>query len=165
MISDVPIAKSYNKKVTGYFDTIKEVVSFIRNTRFEKKIGNKDKLDMKVKKLEYRSDFDSIIRKLANLSELTFTDEKVEGAVSFINKAGEFYLMLGDLVNNEEEIQKLEKELEYSRGFLSVVMKKLGNDRFVNNAPEKVIEMERKKKENAENKIKALEERIALLNG
>ena len=164
VISDLPVAKSYNKKITGYFDQVKEVVSFIRNTRIEKKIGNKEKLVMKVKTLEYRTDFDSVIRKLTNLSELSVTDEKAEGAVSFMNKAGEFYLLLGDLVNKDEEIGKLEQELEYSRGFLSSVMKKLGNERFVNNAPGKVIEMERRKKEDAENKIKALEERIAQLS-
>ena len=164
VISELPIIKSYDKKITGYFDFVKEVVGFIRNTRIEKKIGNKEKLRMKVKALEYRADFDSVIRKLANLSELDITGEKVEGAVSFMNKAGEFYLLLGDMVNKDEEIQKLQQELDYSRGFLSIVMKKLENERFVNNAPGKVIEIERKKKEDAENKIKALEERIAQLS-
>ncbi len=160
VISDLPATESYNKKITGYFETVKEIVGFIRNTRLEKKLGNKEKLVLKIKASEYCADFDSVIKKLANLSDLSMTSEKMEGAVSFINNAGEFYLPLGDMVNKEEEIQKLKQELEYSRGFLSMVMKKLSNERFVNNAPEKVIELERRKKEDAENKIRALEERI-----
>ena len=94
---------------------------------------------------------------------MSFTDKKIEGAVSLITRFAEFYLPLGDLVDHKEEILKMQQELDYTRGFLSSVMKKLSNERFVNNAPEKVVEMERRKKEDAENKIKALEERIKSL--
>ncbi len=97
------------------------------------------------------------------MSEVNFIDKKIEGAVSFITKFGEYYLPLGALVDQDEEIKKLEKDLEYTRSFLSSVMKKLDNKKFVNNAPEKVIAMENKKKTDAGNKIKALEERISSL--
>lgn len=98
---------------------------------------------------------------MANLSHINETDKKIDGAVSFMVQSAEFYIELGDLVDVEEELKKLNEELEYNKGFLNSVMKKLSNERFVNNAPEKVVNIEKKKKEDAEAKIKVLEERIA----
>jgi valyl-tRNA synthetase len=97
------------------------------------------------------------------ISTVSETEDKVDGAVSFIVKNVEYYLPLGDLVDAEEEIAKMEKELDYTRGFLNSVKKKLSNERFVNNAPETVVESERKKMSDAETKIKTLEEQIGAL--
>jgi len=76
-------------------------------------------------------------------------------------KSAEFYIELGDLVDVEEEIKKLSEELDYQKGFLNTVMKKLNNERFVQNAPEKVVNIEKQKRADAEEKIVVLENRIA----
>lgn len=100
---------------------------------------------------------------MGNLNELSIVDQEVKGAASFRVKASEFYIPLGDLVDTEAELEKMQEELKYTKGFLKGVEKKLSNERFVNNAPEKVVEMERKKQADAQAKIKVLEERIANL--
>jgi HSP90 family molecular chaperone len=109
------------------------------------------------------STFDGIVAKLCNLTKIEYVNEKVDKAMSFVVKTTEFYLPLGDVVNVEQEIQKLEDELNYTRGFLAAVLKKLGNDRFVSGAPLAVVEKERQKQADAENKIKILEDQIAAL--
>jgi valyl-tRNA synthetase len=86
--------------------------------------------------------------------------EEVKGAASFLVKSTNFYIPLGGFVNVEEELKKLEEELKYTRGFLTSVMKKLENERFVNSAPAAVVATERAKQADAEAKIKVLEERI-----
>ena len=90
-------------------------------------------------------------------------DKKVEGALSFRVKSNEYYIPLAGAVNIEEEIATLTQELEYTKGFLNSVMKKLSNERFVNNAPEQVIANERKKQSDAEAKIKTIEEQLSAI--
>jgi len=102
-----------------------------------------------------------VLKKLTNLSGIQFVDEKPKDVASFIVKTTEYFIPLGDKVDVEEELKKLRKELDYSKGFLTAVMKKLNNTYFIQNAPEKVVNMEKTKKEDAELKIKTLEERIA----
>ena len=135
-------------------------MSFIRNTRVEKQIPQKEKLVLYIKAVNYKHDFDSVIIKLGNLSEILITSGKVEGAVCFITSWAEFYIPVGDLHNYVEERTRLEKELEYAQGFLTFVMQKLNNDKFINSAPAKVIELENRKKTDTETKIRAIEERI-----
>ena len=89
----------------------------------------------------------------------------MENTLSFMVRTTEYYIPVENLVDTQEEIKKLEEELEYTRGFLNSVLKKLNNEKFVSNAPEKVVNLERKKKEDAEKKIKTLEERIESLKG
>jgi valyl-tRNA synthetase len=89
----------------------------------------------------------------------------MEGAASFRVQSAEFFIPLEDAVDAGEELQKLKEELSYTRGFLTGVLAKLENERFVDNAPEQVVQKERKKKEDAENKIRVLEERIRDLRG
>ena len=109
--------------------------------------------------------FGEVVKKLCNLSDIQFIDSKPEKAVSFIVKTTQFYIPLGDKVNVKAELMKLNKELEYNKGFLSTVMKKLGNERFVQNAPESVISMEKEKKDDAEARIQTIEKRINELTG
>ncbi|MCD4737121.1 MAG: valine--tRNA ligase, partial [Bacteroidales bacterium] len=90
-------------------------------------------------------------------------EEKIEGAASFIVKSTEFFIPLSASVDLEAEVAKLEEELAYTKGFLNSVMKRLGNERFVNNAPPAVVEKEQKKKADAESRIKVIEEQIAAL--
>ena len=139
-----------------------EVISGIRTIRNEKNIANKDQVALFVKLNEDTDkSFDSVITKLGNLSSLTYVDLKVDGALSFRVKSNEYYIPLAGAVNIKEEIATLKQELKYTQGFLNSVMKKLSNERFVSNAPEQVIDIERKKQADAEAKIKAIEEQIS----
>jgi len=160
MYEHAPAVKPVDKEKIILFERVKEVVSFIRNTRVEKQIPQKEKLVLYIKAVNYKHDFDSVIIKLGNLSEILITSGKVEGAVCFITSWAEFYIPVGDLHNYVEERTRLEKELEYAQGFLTSVMQKLNNDKFINSAPAKVIELENRKKTDTETKIRAIEERI-----
>ena len=162
MVEKMPEEESYDEEIIDSFERVKEIISSVRNVRNENNIAQKETLTLKVKG-DYENQYDSCIVKMANLSSIESTDMKIEGAVSFLVKSAEFYIELGDLVDVEEELKKLNEELEYNKGFLVSVMKKLSNERFVNNAPESVVNIEKKKKEDAEAKIKMLEERIASL--
>ena len=162
MIEKMPEAESYNENIIDSFERIKEIITGVRNVRNENGIAQKEALALKVKGA-YDNEFGSCVVKMANLSALEETKIKIDGAVSFMVKSAEFYIELGDLVDVEEELKKLTEELKYNKGFLVSVMKKLGNERFVQNAPEKVIAIETQKKDDAEAKIKILEERIVHL--
>jgi len=118
---------------------------------------------IKTEENSYNKTFNPIIQKSAILENINFTTEKIDGAISFIVKNNEFYVPLGNLVDTEEELKKLEVDLEYSKKFLTSVNKKLSNKKFVENAPEKVVNIELKKQKDAEQKIKTLEERILSL--
>jgi len=163
MYERAPSIKPVDKEKIKLFEQVKEVVTFIRNTRVEKQISNKEKLTLCVKSIDYNDDFDPVIVKLGNLDEIRMISEKVEGAVSFITAYAEFYIPVGELHDQEGELKKLRDELDYTRGFLESVMQKLSNDKFVSHAPAKVIELENKKKADAETKIRAIEERILSL--
>jgi valyl-tRNA synthetase len=161
MYEKAPSVKPIDKDKVSLFEQVKEIVAFIRNTRVEKQIPNKVKLTLCIKPVNYQSDFDAVIIRLGNLEQINIITEKVEGAVSLIAANAEYYIPVGELHNIEEEMQKLQEELNYNRGFLDSVMKKLNNEKFVSNAPAKVLELENRKKADAETKIKAIEERMA----
>ncbi len=167
MISEMPKSKLFDSKIIDEFEEVKNTISEIRRIRKEKNIAFKESLQVFVKTVngQYNSQYDSIIIKSVNLSNLLQTTENVPNAISFIIKNNEFYVALGNLLNVEEELQKLESELKYAQGSLEIVMKKLTNERFVANAPANVIELERKKQADAESKITALSLRITELKG
>jgi valyl-tRNA synthetase len=161
MVSMMPEHKKYNKSIVTGFETAKEIISAIRTVRKEKEIAVREKLDLNIKKgSNYDGQFLPVVKKLCNLSDIIFTDKKIEGAASFIIDTVEYYIPLGGLLDVESELKKTAEELDYTRGFLNSVMKKLENERFVQNAPASVIDIERKKKSDAESRIKSLEERI-----
>jgi valyl-tRNA synthetase len=164
MISPMPAAKRDEKgeKRIADFEQAKEIISNIRAIRMQKNIPNKESLSLQVMG-EYNPEYNPVLIKIANLSSVERVQEKTPGAASFLVKTTEFAVPLGDNINVEEELEKLEKELKYHREFLEAVLKKLNDEKFVSKAPEKVIEMERKKQADAESKIKALEENIAAL--
>ncbi len=161
IIASWPEISETEKDLVPQFEFASEVISGIRNIRKEKNIPNKDTLELFVLNNEKNSDnFDVIIKKLGNLEKLEYVSEKVKGAISFRVKSSEFFIPVGENVNMEEELEKLESELKYTKGFLISVQKKLSNERFVNNAPIKVIDVERKKEADALAKIRVLEESI-----
>jgi len=105
-------------------------------------------------------DFDHVLRKIANLSEIEFVDSQIDGALNFVVKSDEFFIPVEGSLDVEKQVDEMEKELEYTKGFLSTVNKKLSNERFVQNAPPKVVEIEKRKQQDAEAKIKTLEQSI-----
>ncbi len=144
------------------FEIVKEIVSGVRTIRLQKNIPNKETLALQVLG-EHNDAFNAVIAKMCNLTEIAKSEEKAAGAVSFLVRTTEYAVPLGNMINVEEELAKLAEELKYQQGFLASVMKKLSNESFVNKAPAKVIEMERKKQADAESKIKSIEESIAAL--
>ena len=159
----MPEAKEYDAGKLSAFENVKEAISGIRNIRKEKNIPQKEPLELNIQQGDkgFEPRFSPVLEKMANLSSLHLVNEEVKGAASFRVKSTNFYIPLEGLIDTEEELKKLEEELRYTRGFLNSVMKKLGNERFVNNAPEAVVNKEKAKKADAESKIKVLEERIA----
>jgi valyl-tRNA synthetase len=167
MISEMPHPVKFDKSLIDRFEIIKETVSSIRTTRKSKNLPLRDKLELFIKSSpgEFDTHFISVIVKMGNLSGVSFTANKQEGAASFHVGTMEFFIPLGTKLDVEAEIMKINEELNYSRGFLLSVMKKLDNERFVQNAPPSVIEIEKQKKADAEMKIKSLEERLSEMEG
>ncbi|TLX72811.1 valine--tRNA ligase [Labilibacter sediminis] len=166
MVASMPVATEVDEKLLASFSLTQEAIAGVRNIRKQKNIPNKDVIALSIlDNAGYDKTFDAVLAKLANATEITFVTEKVNGALSFMVKANEYFIPLGDLVDVDAEVARLEEELKYNKGFLTSVMKKLSNERFVNNAPEKVVAIEKQKQADAEAKIKALEESIANLKG
>jgi valyl-tRNA synthetase len=165
IIAEWPKEKEFDKNIIENFDTLIQLVAAVRNFRNQKGISPKEKLE--VIQFSDKSDnyweFNAIAIKLCNLSAFNYTEKKIEGAYSFLIKTLEFFIPLKGNIDTASEIERLTKELEYNKGFLASVLKKLSNEKFVNSAPEKVIEMERKKKSDAEAKIKLIEEQLSIL--
>ena len=159
LVKDMP----YNEALIAQFEAVKEVISGIRTIRLQKNIAQKEALALEVTGENPVAGFGSVIAKLCNLSEIKQVEIKSEGAAAFMVGTTEYAVPLGNLINVEEELKKLEADLKYQEGFLQSVMKKLSNEKFVSKAPANVIEMERKKQADAETKIAALKESIAAL--
>jgi valyl-tRNA synthetase len=162
MVSLMPEAKKFNKALIADFESVKETVSAIRTVRKDKGISNRDKFELLIRADQdsYNADLLPVILKMCNLAQISFVSEKQAGTVSFMVGTTEFFIPVEGRIDIESELIKLNEELEYNRGFLATVMKKLDNQRFVENAPSGVLELERKKKNDAESKIKSIEERI-----
>ncbi len=162
IVESYPKAVSFNTKIIEEGTFAFEIVTQIRNLRNAKGISPKEafKLMAKSESKKNIEGFSSVIKKLSNVSELTYTDEKVASASSFLVGTMEFFVPMDGKVDKEKEQEQIFKDIEYQKGFLVSVDKKLSNEKFVNSAPSQVIEMERKKKADAEAKIKSLEESL-----
>jgi valyl-tRNA synthetase len=162
MICQIPEPEYYDAALLLAFENAKEAVSGIRKIRTDKNIPNKDSLELMIQQGDkgFEERFNPVVIKLANLSSLKMVADEVPGAASFRVKSTTYYVPLEGFIDVEEELKKLEEELGYTKGFLNSVMKKLGNYRFVNSAPEAVVAKEKTKQADAEAKIKVLEERI-----
>jgi valyl-tRNA synthetase len=164
IVSSYPGQADFDHVLLKQFEQVKEIVSAVRNIRKEKGISFKESLELCVLDIAQRdSQYDAAIQKLTNVSSIKSVEEKVDRSLSFRVGANEFFIPMDDNIDLEAERKKLEKELEYNRGFLSSVQKKLSNERFVNNAPEQVIANERKKEADALAKIEVLEQSIRSL--
>ena len=164
MLLAFPEAGTTDKELLSAFDYATNVITEIRNFRKTKNIANKDQLELMVKKNEViNTALDTIISKLTNLSKLEYVDNKIEGAYSFVVKSNEYFIPLVGSVDVDAEMGKIKVELEYAKGLLAIVDKKLANEKFVNGAPEQVVAAEKKKKADAEAKIKVLEEQLMSL--
>ena len=163
-LAPMPDANKYDENLLNEIDYAKEVVTGIRNIRQEKNIPNKNTLSLFVKGDKIGENVENLIVKMAGLDSISYITDKVENAGTFLVKTTEFFIPLEGLVDVDEEIAKLKEELEYTKGFLNSVMKKLSNERFVNNAPASVVETERKKQADAEEKIKVIEQRLASMS-
>lgn len=163
MIQTLNVTSTYDEGIIQLFEVVKEVIGGIRTIRLQKNIAQKEALSLEVVGESPIATFNAVITKLCNLSAIATVAAKAEGAASFMVGTTEYAVPLGNLIDAEEELKKLEADLKYQEGFLQSVMKKLSNEKFVSKAPANVIEMERKKQADAETKIAALKESIAAL--
>lgn len=160
MLELQPKVCDYREDTVRVFENTKQVVSAIRTIRLEKNIPSRDKLDLYVIGA-YAANLNPIIEKMAGLSSIQTVEDKPAGSVSFMVGTTEFAIPLVGFINVDEEISKIQSEIEYFKGFLEKVNQKLGNERFVSNAKPEVVESEQKKKLDAEMKIRTLEENLA----
>ena len=152
-----------DKILVADIEKIKQVISGVRMVRSQKNIAPKEKLELLAIDNNNYADYNDVIIKMANLKAITVTSEKSADASAFMVGTDEFAVPLGDLIDISAEIEKQEAQLKHLEGFLAGVMKKLSNERFVANAPEAVVAMERKKQSDSEEKIAALKQSIAEL--
>jgi len=157
IVAEWPKTEVFDEKLNKQFEFAAEVISGIRTIRKQKNISFKDAIELSVINNERGTDhFDAVITKLGNISTLNYVSEAVEGALTFRVKSNEYFVPIAGAINVEEEIAKLSEELKYTKGFLKSVQKKLGNERFVAGAPEKVVAMEKQKEADALAKIETI---------
>ncbi|MFV0544825.1 MAG: valine--tRNA ligase [Bacteroides sp.] len=163
MIHPLTMDSQVDQELVAQFEVVKEVISAIRTIRLQKNIAQKEALELHVLNANPVAEFVAVIEKLCHLSSVTVVDSKPEGAATFMVGTTEYAVPLGNMIDVEAEITRMEAELKHKQGFLMGVMKKLSNEKFVNNAPATVLDLERKKQADAESIIKSLEESIAAL--
>ena len=154
---------SEETKLIDDIEKVKQIVSGVRMVRSQKNIAPKEQLELQIVGKNAYEPFNAVIAKMANLKSICATDEKDATASTFMVGTDEFAVPLGSLIDVTAEIEKTEAQLQHLEGFLNGVMKKLANERFVQNAPEAVVAMERKKQSDAEEKIAALKQTLAEL--
>ena len=163
MVSALNMDTYVDTNDVAQFEVVKDIISNIRSIRLQKNIAQKEALELQVLGENPVAAFNAVVRKMCNLSSIEVVENKAEGAASFMVGTTEFAVPLGNMIDVEAEIARMEAELKHKEGFLQGVLKKLSNEKFVNNAPAAVLEMERKKQADAESIIKSLKESIAAL--
>ena len=165
MILDQPRSEKYDEEFINSFEQVKSAIVNIRSIRQSKNISPKEPLELFVKGA-LSSQMHQIFIKMGNISSVReYGEIKPENGVSFLVNTTEFTVPVGDLVNKEEELKKVEEEIKYYKGFLEQVERKLSNEKFVNSAPNQVVEMEYKKRSDATSKLEALNLRKKELKG
>ena len=170
VVSDYPKAQSFDNELIGRFEKIKDVITKVRDIRVKNNMSPKETLTLFVEEGDRAKDLYSIdgmnalVCKMANLSAFEFTSSEVENSVSFLSGTEKYFVELNLEIDEAAERERLMKELEHAEGFLISVKKKLSNERFVSGAPAAVVEKERKKLSDGEEKIKILKENLEKLN-
>ncbi len=165
MVADMPAAKNIDEQLLKDFDMIKDIVSHIRTVRLQKNIPNKEELNLQFKGegTDFNQAFNPVILKMGNLVSITQVENAEATASTFLAGTTEFSIPLGNNIDIEAELEKLNSELKYLEGFLISVQKKLSNEKFVANAKAEIVDNERKKQADAESKIATIKENIANL--
>ena len=164
IIAKYPAQKEFDEQIINDFNFTSDIISGVRTIRKDKNISFKDPINLFVVAQEQSSKrFDMVIQKLTNIEEINYVSEKVEGA-SFRVKSNEYFVPISiENIDIEAEIKKLDAELKRAEGFLFGIKKKLSNERFVSNAPEEVIKIERKKEADTEAKIETIKRSLSSL--
>jgi valyl-tRNA synthetase len=164
IIAKYPAQKEFDEQIINDFNFTSDIISGVRTIRKDKNISFKDPINLFVVAQEQSSKrFDMVIQKLTNIEEINYVSEKVEGA-SFRVKSNEYFVPISiENIDIEAEIKKLDAELKRAEGFLFGIKKKLSNERFVSNAPEQVIIIERKKEADTEAKIETIKRSLSSL--
>lgn len=162
IVASWPSINSFNTELVEKGEFVKELVTSIRNMRQQKGISPKEQLELFELDSTYQLPIElhAIVSKLCNLSTYKAVKQKVEGAYNFLVKTNEFFIPLESAIDLDEEKERLVKELEYNRGFLQSVQKKLLNEKFVQNAKPEIVAIEKKKESDAMAKIKSIEEQL-----
>lgn len=165
IVSSYPSEKPLNNKILKDFEIASEVISGIRTIRKEKNISFKETINLSViNNINASTSFDSVIKKMGNIDKLDYITEKMEGALTYRVKSNEYFIPMDGAIDIESEKAKLTEELKYTEGFLKSIQGKLKNERFVNNAPENVVAVERQKEADALAKIETLKSSLSGLN-
>ena len=163
MVSPMGATLPADEALLRQFEAVKEVISNVRAIRLQKNIAQKETLELQVVGQNPIEPFNAVLVKMCNLSAISVVEAKADGAAAFMVGTTEYAVPLGNLIDVEAEIARMEAELKHKEGFLQGVLKKLSNEKFVAHAPAAVIELERKKQADAESIIKSLKESIAAL--
>ena len=165
MVSPQNIGKPEEKdnQMLSEMEQVKNIISSVRAVRNQRNIAQKQKLNIEVVGNNTFAKYDDLVKKMANVENISVVNAKSEGTSAFLIGTSEYAVQLGNLIDKEAEIAKAEAELKHLEGFLAGVEKKLANERFVQNAPESVVALERKKQSDAKTKIAALKETLAAL--
>ena len=164
IVAKYPTIEPFDTQLISDFEMVKEVISGIRTIRKDKNISFKDSIELSFINNDNLSErYNSVIEKMGNISKMGSVKDAVEGALSFRVHSNEYFIPISGAINVEEEIKKLNEELKYTEGFLKSVQNKLANERFVNNAPEQVLQNERNKEADALAKIETVKSSLANL--
>ncbi|HLT34114.1 MAG TPA: valine--tRNA ligase [Aquaticitalea sp.] len=164
IVATYPTITAFDRRLIDNFEMVKEVVAGIRTIRKDKNISFRDTIEVSVLNNENLSEtFNAVISKLGNVSHVSAVSSALEGALSFRVQSNEYFIPISGSINIVEEIKKITDELKYTEGFLKSVQGKLSNERFVNNAPEQVLQNERNKEADALAKIETLKASLANL--
>ncbi|MFO7616481.1 MAG: valine--tRNA ligase [Bacteroidales bacterium] len=163
MVTPLPGPEPVDEEWIARFEQLMEVVVFIRSSRAEKNISPKKSLHLQVipHHNAYDQTLDPVLSKLANISGIAIGGDKPDGSASQVIRSVEYFLSFDEPLDVVEEMARIRKEMEYTRGFLQTVEKKLSNERFTSHASPEVVDLERKKKADAEAKLKALTDSLA----
>ena len=163
MVSPMVAPGKVDEAIVQQFELVKEIISNVLSIRVQKNIAQKEALELQAVGENPVAAFNAVITKMCNLSSIAVVEAKADGAAAFMVGTTEYAVPLGNMIDVEAEIARMEAELKHKEGFLQGVLKKLSNEKFVNNAPAAVSELERKKQADAESIIKSLKESIAAL--